>query len=221
VRPGVGQPRYGQRSGYGQEAGGGPQAGHRRPEYDEQPGDRQHGYGQQRDGPQAGFGPAHDDGAAAAAGSTVGFTPTIGLIVASIGALFVLASVFVLDFVELSVPGFGSQSLSLRQIADNFGDGAPRALDTYANLGRYLGFLVIVLAIVAVLEVVPWLANVPGLRVIVAAACGAAAVWHLLAMLASAPDADLSPTSGAVLGLLGYVAMGAGQFLTQPVAAQR
>jgi hypothetical protein len=221
ARPRNRQPGYGERPDHGQEERGGPRAGHRRPEHDEQPGDRSHGYGPQRDDPQAGFGPGSDDGAFAAAGSTLGFTPTIGLIVAGVGALFVLASVFVLDFLELSVPGFGSQSLSLREIADNFGDGAPRALDTYANLGRYFGFLVIVFAIVALLEVVPRLADVPGLRVIAAAGCGAAAVWHLLAMLASAPDADLSPTSGAVLGLLGYVAVGAGQFLTQPVAAQR
>ena len=221
ARPGDGPPRYGQRPGFGQQ-GGGPQSGHRRQGYDERPGDRQHGYGQQRYGPQAGFGPVHDnDGAAAAAGPSGGFTPTVGLVVAGIGGLFVLASVFVLDFIELSVPGFGSQSLSLREIADNFGDGAPRALDSYANLGRFLGFLVIVLAIVAVLDVMPRLANVPWLRVIVAAACGAVAMWHLLAMLASAPDADLSPAIGAILGLFGYVAMGAGQFLTQPVGAQR
>ncbi|MGH9113408.1 MAG: hypothetical protein ACRDZN_14105, partial [Acidimicrobiales bacterium] len=62
---------------------------------------------------------------------------------------------------------------------------------------------------------------VPKLRVIVASVCVVFAVWHLLAMLASVPDGDLSPTTGAMLGLLGYVAVGAGQFLEQPVGARR
>jgi hypothetical protein len=56
----------------------------------------------------------------------------------------------------------------------------------------------------------------------VAVACGAFALWHVLAMLASGEEGvDVAPTFGAILGLLGYVGLAAGPFLRRPIQAQR
>jgi Protein of unknown function (DUF2510) len=153
--------------------------------------------------------------------SSRGFTPTIGLIMAAVGAVLVLLSLFGLDFLELSFPGL-SRSISLGDIAGDFGEGAPAALGTYADFGRFLAVLVIAFAILAVARVVPQLRDISALPAIVAVACGGFALWHVLAMLASGEEGvDVSPTFGAILGLLGYVGLAAGPFLRQPIQAQR
>ncbi|HET6835111.1 MAG TPA: DUF2510 domain-containing protein [Acidimicrobiales bacterium] len=153
--------------------------------------------------------------------SSRGFTPTIGLIMAAVGAVLLLLSLFGLDFLELSFPGL-SRSISLGDIAGDFGEGAPAALGTYADFGRFLAVLVIALAILAVARVVPQLRDISALPAIVAVACGGFALWHVLAMLASGEEGvDVSPTFGAILGLLGYVGLAAGPFLRQPIQAQR
>jgi hypothetical protein len=153
--------------------------------------------------------------------SSRGFTPTIGLIAAAGGAVLLLLSLFGFDFLELSFPGL-SQSVSLGDVAGDFGEGAPAALATYADFGRFLAVLVIVLAIVAVSNVVPQLRDISALPAMVAVICGGFALWHLLAMLASGEDGlDISPTFGAILGLVGYVALAAAPFLRQPVRARR
>jgi hypothetical protein len=102
------------------------------------------------------------------------------------------------------------------------------SLDLYSSLGRILGLLVVVLAILAVLRLpqLQQLNNVPNLPIIVAAVCGVFALWHLLAMFTGidAPeglDVDVSPTIGAWLGLLGWIALAASQFLKQPVGGAR
>jgi hypothetical protein len=149
-----------------------------------------------------------------------GFTPTVGLIVAVVGAVLLLLSLFGLDFLELSFPGL-SRSVSLGDIAGDFREGAPGALATYADFGRYLAVLVIVFAILAVSRLVPQLRDISALSAIVAALCGGFALWHVLAMMASGDEGvDVSPTFGAVLGLLGYVGLAAAPFLRQPVGAQ-
>ena len=161
------------------------------------------------------------DYAAAPRAASRGFTLTIGLLVAVVGAVLVLLSLFGLDFLELSFPGL-SQSVSLGDIAGDFGEGAPAALATYADFGRFLAVLVIALAILVVAGVVPQLRNVSALPAIVAVACGAFALWHVLAMLASGEEGvDVAPTFGAILGLLGYVGLAAGPFLRRPIQAQR
>jgi hypothetical protein len=153
--------------------------------------------------------------------SSPGFTPTLGLVVAGVGAALLLLSLFGLNFLELSFPGL-SRSVSLGDIAGDFGEGAPGALTTYADFGRYLAVLVAVFAILAVVRVVPRLRDVSALPAIVAVACGAFALWHVLAMLANADEGvDVSPTFGAFLGLLGYVALAAGPFLRQPLQTRR
>jgi Protein of unknown function (DUF2510) len=153
--------------------------------------------------------------------SSRGFTPTIGLVVAGVGAVLLLLSLFGLNFLELSFPGL-SRSVSLGDIAGDFGEGAPGALATYADFGRYLAVLVAVFAILAVVRVVPQLRDISVLPAIVAVACGAFALWHVLAMLANADEGvDVSPTFGAFLGLLGYVALAAGPFLRKPLQTWR
>jgi hypothetical protein len=169
----------------------------------------QPGYGQRRTygRPNYAYGPP--------AASARGFTPTIGLIVAVVGGLLLLLSLFGLDFLEFSVPGF-SETVSLADVAGDFGDDAPFAIDTYASFGRFLAVVVIVVAILAALRVIPLFQEIPA-PVIMAAVCGAFALWHVLAMLSSAENVDVSPTFGAILGLLGYVGLAAGPFLKQPL----
>ena len=153
--------------------------------------------------------------------SSPGFTLTLGLIVAGVGAVLLLLSLFGLNFLELSFPGL-SRSVSLGDIAGDFGEGAPGALATYADFGRYLAVLVAVFAILAVVRVVPQLRSISALPAIVAVACGAFALWHVLAMLANADEGvDVSPTFGAFLGLLGYVGLAGGPFLRQPLRTRR
>jgi hypothetical protein len=149
------------------------------------------------------------------------FAPTAGLIVAVVGALILLLSLFRLDFLELSFPGL-TRSVSLGDIAGDFGEGAPGALATYADFGRYLAVLLIVFAVVAVTELVRQLRDIAALPIAVAALSGGFALWHVLAMMASGEaGVDVSPTFGAVLGLLGYVGLAAAPFLRQPVGARR
>jgi hypothetical protein len=172
------------------------------------------GYGQ----PAAYRDPGYAD---APSGTARGFTPTIGLVVAGVGAVLLLLSLFGLNFLELSFPGL-SRSVSLGDIAGDFGEGAPAALATYADFGRYLAVLVAVFAVLALVRVVPQLRDIAALPAIVAVVCAAFAIWHVLAMLASAEEGvDVSPTFGAILGLLGYVALAAGPFLRQPLQTRR
>jgi len=214
---GQGWPAAGdQSSGQGWPAAGGQQG------YGQQPGYGQQGYGQQGYGQQpGGFGqPAYGYGAPPSGG----FTPTIGLIVGGVGGLLVLLSLFILDFLEIDLGEFGgTQSGSLGDV----GDGAPAQLDLYSSLGRILGLLVIAAAILAILKLpqIPQLNNIPNLPIIAAAVCGVFALWHLLAMFAKPEvggvEIDTSPTIGAWLGLIGWIGLAAGQFLTQPVGNKR
>jgi hypothetical protein len=172
------------------------------------------GYGEPATSRQAGYGYAPPV-------SSRAFTPTIGLIVSAVGAVLLLLSLFGLDFLELSLADF-SQSVSLGDIAGEFGDGAPAALSTYADFGRFLAILLIVFAVLATAKVAPQLRDVSALPVIVAVACGGFALWHVLAMLAGADEGvDVSPTFGAILGILGYVGLAAGPFLRRPLQSQR
>ena len=177
-------------------------------------------------GQPAGYGqPAYrDPGYADAPSSTArGFTPTIGLVVAGVGAVLLLLSLFGLNFLELSFSGRPApESLSLGDIAGDSGEGAPAALTTYADFGRYLAVLVAAFALLAAARVVPQLRYISVLPAIIVAVCGAFALWHVLAMLANAAEGvDVSFTFGAILGLLGYVALAAGPFLRQPLQTRR
>jgi Protein of unknown function (DUF2510) len=224
-----GQPGYGQpSSGQGWPAAGGQQG------YGQQPGYGQPGYGQPGYGQSGGYGPSGgygQPGYGYGGASSGAITPTVGLIVAGVGALFVLLSLFVLDFMEGSAGGFGGSA----PLGDWNGEGVPSQLDLYSGLGRLLGLLVVVAAILAILRLpaLRQLNDIANLPIIVAALCGVFALWHLLAMLASpeipevpgvdttSANVDFSPAIGGWIGLLGWIALAAGQFLKQPVGAKR
>jgi hypothetical protein len=222
---------YGQQPGYGQTPSG--QGYGQQPGYGQTPSDQdygqqgygqqgygqrgygQQGYGQQGYGQQPGYGYG-----TAAPGS--GFVPTIGLITAAVGGLLVLISLFATDFLSVKVTAFGggsdSQGISLGDISDVGGD-PPAVIGTYSSFGRLLAFLLVAFVILAVLRLpqIPQLSNLEQLPIIVAAACGVFALWHILSMFTSMEGADVSPTLFAILGLLGYAGMGAGPFLKQPL----
>jgi Protein of unknown function (DUF2510) len=212
------QPTSGQ--GYGQQPGYAtpqPPQGYGQQGYEQsgQQGYGQQGYGQQGYGPpQSGQGygqPGYGYGAPAAGGG--GFQLTVGHIVAGVGALLLLLSLFSLDF--LKVQGTGG---SLSDIDKIPGDFLPAALNTYAGFGRLLALLVIVLAGLAVFKV---FAQVEALPMIAAGVAGLFALWSLAAMFSSPKGVDASPALGAFVGLLGYAGLIAGQFLSQPVGARR
>lgn len=150
-----------------------------------------------------------------AANETSGFTLTAGFIAAVGGAVLLLLSLFVLDF--LSHDGQGA---SLGDIGKASSAVSGFLLDSYAALGRLLAILVIALAIVAVLRL-PALrryeARLPMITVIVV---GVLALWHLLSMFVDG-DLDASPAFGSFLGLLGYAGLGAGPFLRQRIGGPR
>ena len=100
-------------------------------------------------------------------------------------------------------------------------------LDLYGSVGRILGLLVIAAAILAILKLpqIPQLNNIPNLPIIAAAVCGVFALWNLLAMFAKPEvggiEIDTSPAIGAWLGLIGWIGLAAGQFLSQPIGSKR
>lgn len=203
--------------GYGQQGYGAQQ----------QPPPQQQGYGQQGYGQQQqqpGYGqPGYAYGQQAPGyGSSSAFSPTIGLIVAGIGALLVLASVFALDFLKASVDlgEFGGTQSESAPLGDFNEEGAPGALKSYAGFGRLLAVVVVAGAVAAAAKL-PALAKIPQAQIIAAAAAGLFLVWHVLALLASSDQFDLSPAIGAILGVIGYGGVIAGQFLPQPVGGSR
>ena len=131
-----------------------------------------------------------------------------------------LLSLFGLDFLS-----GGGQSINLGDVSDlsDFGVDVPVAIDTYASFGRFLAVLAIAFGILAILKLpqIPFLANLSNLPIIAAAVLGVFALWHVLAMFTSFEGADVSPAFGAILGLIGWGGLIAGQFLTQPVGGKR
>jgi hypothetical protein len=210
------QPGYGS-GGYGAESG--QQQGYGSGGY----GAQQPGYGQQQS-----YG-GYPQQAAYGGASTGGLQITIGLITAGVGGLLLLLSLFVLDFLKVSTEGF-SITGSLSDIGSNVSGGGgelPGGLDTYASFGRFLAVLVIAAAIVVILRL-PFTQNIPQAGLIVAIASGVFLLWHVLAMMAQfeAPagvpiSIDSSPTIGAILGALGWIGVGAGSYLKQPLGGNR
>jgi hypothetical protein len=211
----------GQQPGYSQ-TGPGP-GYYGQPGYSQQPGGQGYGppgggqgytpppgYGQQPGGP--GYGqPGYGYTAARPAGGP--FTLTFGVVLAGIGALFVLLSAFALDFIKIA-----NFELSLGDVNDA-GPGVPSAIDRYAGIGRYLAVLAVVFAFVVALRL-PALAKVAVLPIVAAVVCGLLAVWSLVAMFTQVEGADSSPAVGAFVGLLGYAGAIAGQFVTRPLTSR-
>ena len=222
---GEGWPAGGGQPGHGQQSGGWPAAGGQAG-YGQAPAQ---GYGQGGYG-QGGYGQPAYGGATSA-----GITPTTGLIAAGVGGLLVLLSLFVLDFLKVSVEGFGSEGGTLGDV----GDGAETVLSLYSSLGRFLGLLVVVAVVVAVLRpapVVPLLEKIPNLAIIIAVVCGVFALWSIVAAFAGVdtsgagaglpegvdvPGVDVSPAVGAYVGFVGWVALAASPFLKQTLGSKR
>ena len=231
---------YGQDAGYGQQQSSGDS--YSQPGYGQQPsgqsygqqpaaqGYGQQGYGQQGYGQQqqpqqpAGYGqPGYAYGQAGYGGaSTASFSPTIGLIVAVIGGLLVLASVFALDFLKVSfdLGEFGGSQSESAPLGDLNEEGSPGALKSYAGFGRLLAVFVVAGGIAAAARL-PQLAKVQQAPIIAAVAGGVFLLWHVLAMMATQEGVDISPAIGAILGVIGYIGLIAGQFLQQPVGSNR
>jgi Protein of unknown function (DUF2510) len=228
---------YGQSSGDGRPAGGGGQQGYGQPSGGWQAAGGQAGHGQapgQGYG-QAGYGRGGYGQPAYGAATSGGITPTVGLIAAGVGGLLVLLSLFVLDFLKLSVEGFGSEGGSLGDV----GDGAETVLSLYSSLGRFLGLLVVVAVVVAILRpapVVPFLDKIPNLPIIIAVVCGVFALWSIVAAFTGVdtsgagaglpegvdvPGVDVSPAVGAYVGFVGWIALAASPFLKQTLGSKR
>lgn len=200
---GYGQPGYGQQAGYGQQ---------------QQP----QSYGQQPSYGQPGY------AYGASSSSSGGFQLTIGLIVAGVGGLLTLLSLFVLDFMKASSDGF-SDSGPLGDLSDDGGAGfdIPALLKSYASIGRILALVVIVFAVAAAAKL-PQLQNFAQAKIAAAGAAGLFLVWHIVAMISKPEiagsaalgvdiDVSWSPAIGAIIGVIGYAGLVAGQFLEQPV----
>lgn len=217
------QPGYGQQPGYAQQQ---PGYGSSSGGYPQQPGYGsggypQQGYGQQQPGygQQQGYGqPGYGYGQAGYGGGGGAFTFTVGLLVAGIGALFVMITTFGLDFVSYGAEGGGpKEGVTLSDIADNpAGADLPVPVDTYAGFGRYLGLLVALGAVgLLAFRHSPQLASADWLPIAIAVAGGVFALWVLLAMFMAPEGASSSPGIGGILAVLGFGAVGAGPFLEQ------
>jgi hypothetical protein len=229
------QAGYGQQqqpqAGYGQTPSG---QGYGQQGYGQQ---QQQGYGQQQAGygQQQGYGYGQA-GYGAATRSSAGFTPTIGLIVAVVSGLVVLASLFSLDFVKGKPKGEDLSGIDLPAGVDLPGDvaGAKEtgaslsdsndidpsgALGPYSSFGPFLGLLIVAAAIVAVLRL-PFLDNFPQAPIVAAALAGFMFLFHIAAMFSSQKGFDLSPAIGGILGALGWAGLGAAQFLQQPIGGK-
>jgi hypothetical protein len=210
---------YGQSSGEGWPAGGGGQQGYGQPSGGWQSAGGQQGYGQP---PGQGYGRGGYGQPAYGSAASSGITPTFGLIAAGVGGLLVLLSLFVLDFLKVSVEGFGSEGGSLGDV----GDDAETVLSLYSSLGRFLGLLVVVAVVVAILrpaQLVPFLEKIPNLPIIIAVVCGVFALWSILAAFTGVdvPGVDVSPALGAYVGFVGWIALAASPFLKQPLGSKR
>jgi hypothetical protein len=184
------------------------------------------GYGQQGypSGQGYGYGQQPGYGGYGAVGSKP-FTPTVGLIAAGVGGLFVLLSLFGLPFLKVSGGGF-SETGSLGDISDAGGD-AKLPLDLYSSLGRLLAVVAIAFCILAILKLpqIPQLQQIPQLKMVAAGVAGWLLLWHLTAMfinvdIPSGFGVDVGPAWGAFVGVLGYGGLIAGQFLEQPVGSR-
>lgn len=158
-------------------------------------------------------------GFAVSPGSSSSFKPTWGLIIGGVGALFVLLSLFVLDFAEAS--GFGGGSGPLGDLNEEGVSGLTRL---YAN--GFIRFLVllIVLAAAVTMARIPAIEDkikdvrtkVPNLAMIAAIVCGVLLLWHLVVMFTmevefGGDSFGLDPTFGAWLGALGWIGLGVSQ----------
>jgi len=173
--------------------------------------------GQQGDGRQQ-FETAQQRQGAADAGAgwaTAGgpFVLTVGHVVTAIGAVLVLLSLFVLDFLASD-----DQRAGLGELGDASSETTGFLLDSYAGAGRFLALLVIAAAVLAALRLPAFPRLSTNLPLISAIGCAMLGCWHLAAMLANG-EIEAGPTFDAFLGLVGYAALAAGPYVRRPLTA--
>jgi hypothetical protein len=147
-----------------------------------------------------------------------GVALTIGMLAAAFGMLLVLLSLLVLPFQSISELGGFNLSLNEAGFAD-----APFIVSSYIGLGRMVAALVLAAVVISITKPLqlPWLARIrplqeiANLKTIVTSSCGFMTLWHLLAMLLGSDG--VSAHAGAWIGLLGWLALTASQFLEQPL----
>lgn len=143
-----------------------------------------------------------------------GVTPTVGLLVAAVGAVLVVLSLFVMGFLsfETSVEGVSDGGVSVEgaSASESFdlpdirsGDGAPAgvdagdapaALDTYANFGYLVAIVGIVWAIVTALRLRGMTKRFPQAPLVAVAVAAVLLAWSVLAMLADVSAVGSGPS---------------------------
>jgi len=152
------------------------------------------------------------------------FTLTVGLIVAVVGAVLLLASLFALDFITFTAtaPGGAEESVSM-SLGDLRSDDL---IDTSqaGRAGQYIEFGFII-GLIPLVGAVGWSAfqhraepDHPGGRAVTAVTILILA-WHLMAMFLwdNEPGVSTSPAIGAWLGVVGYLALAASSWLPHPL----
>lgn len=144
--------------------------------------------------------------------SPVGSTPTAstlpvpGLVVAGLGAVFVLLSDFALTWFSASID---VKLSDLRDFASKSSD-VPFFVDQYMSWGWLVGLAAAVLAITALF--------VPTVRVAALWAAAVMAVWHAWAVYDTGSD-RISPEIGAWLGAIGFAMCAVAQLLPRPATS--
>jgi hypothetical protein len=144
---------------------------------------------------------------------------TVGLVVAGVGVLLLLASLFTLDFVTFSA-GDVSESFPLSDLrSDDLVDTSEAGRG-----GQYIEFgFVPGLIVVAGAVFVQFLDRDHPARRGLTVATVIVMSWHLLAMFQwdTGPGESVSPALGAWIGVLGYLCLAASPWLTQRLSRAR
>jgi uncharacterized protein DUF2510 len=171
------------------------------------------------------------------------WTPTVGMLVAAVGAaLILLVSWLPFDFLALDgasssmadIVGWTFDDMTDQIFEDLDGDGriddsdvlpdrdVPKALSTYAWFalgGTWL--LVCACGVMIGMSALPNLKRGSGatvLTVVAAVVCGLCALW-VVAAVASFPG-DVGPGIGAILAVVGYLAIAVGAFVRAPLTGR-
>jgi hypothetical protein len=140
-----------------------------------------------------------------------GIDLTVGTVVAAIGAIVALVSIFALDYWKA-----GSVGITLGDIADApDGVGLNGLAVAYAGFGRFLAVLAIAAAVVAVLRLPALHAVEDRMALVASAVVGVFALWHLVGLFVAPDGAGMAVTG--LLGVVGLAAVAAAPFLRQPL----
>ncbi len=150
---------------------------------------------------------------AAGTSAAGGVTVSVGMLVAGVGAILALLSIFALDYWKA-----GDFGLTLGDIADAPGSAGINALaSSYAGFGRFLAVLAIVAVVVAVLRLPRLAAINDRLPMIATSVAGVFALWHLVGLFVAPDGAGMALTG--LLGFVGLAGLATAPFLGQPLTS--